>query len=319
MFANPDLLLSTNLTPLGGRLQSFLPQWQSLTSDPWVLNVIQGYRLSLLMEPFQSHIPSTHVSDCQASLIDEEVKEMIQKGAVHAVPNSHPRDGFVNSLFLVPKKGGGQRPVINFKGLNQFLKYQHFKVEGIHMLRDLVKENDHLVEIDLKDAYFTIPIWKNHQKYLRFLWKDTLLEFTCLPFGLASAPLVFTKILRPVVALLRKQGVRLIIYLDDIPIMAESVEIAKAHANLAVNLLTSLGFVINHKKSVLNPSQQLEFLGFTVNSVTMTLSLTHDKLRQIRRESKSLLSNNPVSVRELSRFLGKLNASIQAVFPAPLN
>jgi len=199
------------------------------------------------------------VSDTQVSLIDEEVKEMKQKGAVHAVPNSHPRDDFVSSLFIVPKKGGGQRPVINLKGLNQFLEYQHFKMEGIHMLRDLLKENDHLVKIDLKDAYFTIPIWKNYQKYLRFLWKDTLLEFLCLPFGLASAPLVFTKVLRPVVALLRKQGVRLIIYLDDILIMAESVEIAKAHANLAVNLVTSLGFVINHKKSVLTPSQ-LEFL-----------------------------------------------------------
>ena len=154
------------------------------------------------------------------------------------------------------------------------------------MLRDLLKENDHLVKIDLKDAYFTIPIWKNHQKYLRFLWKDTLLEFTCLPFGLASEPLVFTKILRPVVALLRKQGVRLIIYLDDILIMAESVEFPKTHANLAVSLLVSLGFMINHKKTVLTPSQQLEFLGFTVNSVTMTLSLTHDKLRQIKRESQ---------------------------------
>lgn len=110
------------------------------------------------------------------------------------------------------------------------------------MLQDLLKENDHLVKIDLKDPYFTIPIWKNHQKYLQFLWKDTLLEFTCLPFGLASAPLALTKIIRPVVALLHKQGVQLIISLDDILIMAESVEMAKGHANLEVNLLTSLGF-----------------------------------------------------------------------------
>ena len=102
-----------------------------------------------------------------------------------------PRDCFVSSLFLVPKKGG-QHPVINLKGLNQFLEHQHFKMEGIHMLQDLLKENNHLVKIDLKDPHFTIPIWKNHQKYLQFLWKDTLLEFTCLPFGLASAPLVLT-------------------------------------------------------------------------------------------------------------------------------
>lgn len=77
----------------------------------------------------------------------------------------------------------------------------------------------------------------------------------------ASAPFVFSKILRPVVILLRKQGVQLIIYLKDILIMGESIELAKAHATPAVNLLVSLGFVINHKKSVLTSSQQLEFLG----------------------------------------------------------
>ena len=45
-----------------------------------------------------------------------------------------------------------------------------------------------MVKLDLKDAYFTVPVWKGHQKFLRFVWKETLWEFACLPFGLASAP-----------------------------------------------------------------------------------------------------------------------------------
>ncbi|CAB4020707.1 Hypothetical predicted protein [Paramuricea clavata] len=97
-------------------------------------------------------------------------------------------------------------------------------MEGIHMLRDLLKNGDFLVKIDLKEAYLTVPIWKNHQKYLRFLWKDTMLEFACLPFGLATAPKVFTKLLKPVVGAFRQRGIRLIIYLDDTLIMAESHE-----------------------------------------------------------------------------------------------
>jgi hypothetical protein len=40
------------------------------------------------------------------------------------------------------------------------------------MLRDLLKPNDYMAKTDLKDAYFTIPIWKEHQKFLRFLWKE---------------------------------------------------------------------------------------------------------------------------------------------------
>ena len=59
-----------------------------------------------------------------------------------------------------------------------------------------VKKGDNLVKIDLKDASLTVSIWHKHQKYLRFLWKDNMWKFACLPFGLASAPIVFTQLLK---------------------------------------------------------------------------------------------------------------------------
>jgi hypothetical protein len=84
-------------------------------------------------------------------------------------------------------------------------------MEGIHMLRDLLRKGDFMVKIDLKDAYFTVQVWQGHQKFLRFYWKESLFEFACLPFGLASAPRVFTKLMKPVVALLRQMGIRLVV------------------------------------------------------------------------------------------------------------
>ena len=71
-------------------------------------------------------------------------------------------EGFISSLFVVPKKDGGNRPVVNLKPLDQHITYEHFKMEGIHMFRDLLKLGDWLVKIDLKDAYLTVPIWINH-------------------------------------------------------------------------------------------------------------------------------------------------------------
>lgn len=200
--------------------------------------------------------------------MDNEIKSLQDKGAIHQASLSDP--GFVSSLFMVPKKGGGQRPVINLKALNNFVEYSHFKMEGIHMLRDLLRKDDFMVKLDLKDAYFTVPVWINHQKYLRFLWKGTMWEFACLPFGLASAPRVFTKIMKPVIGMLRKMGVRLIVYLDDILIMAESKQLATQHAQLVASTLENLGFVVNYEKSVLTPSLQMEFLGFLVDSKTLT-------------------------------------------------
>ena len=164
-----------------------------------------------------------------------------------------------------------------------------------------------------------IPIWRDHRKYLRFVWKHTLLEFACFPFGLAVAPRVFTKIMKPVVSLLRRTGIRLIIYLDDILLMNASETGLRQDIHTAQYLLENLGFVINLEKSCFQPTQQLEFLGFLVNTRDMTLLLPDCKVSSIKTLCSTLLSQRDVSVRELSQLIGKLTASIQAVFPAPLH
>ena len=102
---------------------------------------------------------------------------------------------------MVPKKDGGQRPVIKLKALNQFVIAPHFKMEGIHTLKTLLRQEDWLVKVDLKVAYFAIPIQEESRKFLSFSIADKNYQFACLFFGLASAPWVFTKTLRPVVAL----------------------------------------------------------------------------------------------------------------------
>ena len=103
----------------------------------------------------------------------------------------NPRRGFYSVLFLVSKKDGGQRPVINLIALNQFVQAQHFKMEGVHTLKEILKPGDWLAKVNLKDALFTIPIHVAHRKYLRFTFQEKVYEFNCLPFSLSSAPWVF--------------------------------------------------------------------------------------------------------------------------------
>ena len=132
--------------------------------------------------------------------------------------------GFVCFLFVIPKKTGGFRPIVNLKPLNKFIKYEHFKMENLDSARFILRKGDWMVKLDLKDAYLTIPVHPSHQKFLRFAWKGRVFQFNCLAFGLAPAPRLFTKILKVVAAYLRKHGMRLIIYLDDILIMNSSKE-----------------------------------------------------------------------------------------------
>ena len=113
---------------------------------------------------------------------------------------------FLSTIFLVPKKDGGQRPVINLKCLNKFVYREHFKMEGIHILRDLLRAGDWMTKVDLKDAYFMVPIYEDDRAFLKFSFKERMYQFRCLPFGLACAPWVFTKVLKPLTAQFRQLG-----------------------------------------------------------------------------------------------------------------
>ena len=70
-------------------------------------------------------------------------------------------------VFTIPKKGDELRPIINLKPLNHFVEYHHFKVEGLTLLV-LIRPNDHMITMDLKDAFLSGPIHTDHSKYLPF-------------------------------------------------------------------------------------------------------------------------------------------------------
>ena len=305
--------------PVAGRLSRFIENWKLITTDPWVLNTVQGHQIEFLQQPGFHRLPPMHYSHQEKLAISEEVTKMQGKGAVVPVHRDLQEECFLSNLFLVPKKDGGMRPVINLKGLNHFVKSEHFKMEGLHLLSTMVKPGDWFTKVDLKDAYFHVPIHQTHQKFLSFRWEGRVFQFVCLPFGLASAPRTFTKVMKPALACLRQLGVRCIVYLDDLLIMGQSPEEARQVTANTLALFQALGFLINWEKSILEPKQEIVFLGLLVSSRTMTLSLPSPKLIDLRREIQSLLTKEVVSVRQLAHIVGKLNSTALAVLPAPLH
>ena len=225
----------------------------------------------------------------------------------------------LQSDICCAQKGWGLAPHYKSKE-SQFLPaHASLQAQEHPEPENILLQNDFMAKVDLKDAYLTVPMHHTAYKYLRFTWEGKCYEFTSFPFSLAPARLIFTKLLKPVVSFLRSQGVRLLIYLDDILLMASSKSLLEEHLALTINLLSSLGFLLNSKKCVTKPSQIMEFLGFMINSIEMTLSLPEDKISKIKKECCHALNQHSMTGRQLAHLIGLLSACIPAILEAPLH
>ena len=110
------------------------------------------------------------------------------------------------------------------------------------------------------------------------------------------APRIFSKLLKVPIALLRRLNIRLVIYLNDILLMGRTLEEILMSRDTLIFLLQHLGFVITLTKSVLKLSQEIEFLGLNIDTHTMTLTLTEEKMKKVILKCHILLSQPPTTV-----------------------
>ncbi|XP_067668322.1 uncharacterized protein [Haliotis asinina] len=156
-------------------------------------------------------------------------------------------------------------------------------MESLTSALSLVRKDCFMASIDLKDAYYTVPVHRDHQKYLKFFWIGQLYQFTVMPNGLSCAPRYFTKLLRVPFSYLRSRGHTNVGYIDDSFIVGDSQRECAEFVSETAELFTNLGFVLHSGKSVLIPTQELTFLGFVINSSSMTVSPAPSKALHFRR------------------------------------
>ena len=172
---------------------------------------------------------------------------MLKKGSIRKF---HPSKGeFVSNLFLEKKKDGGQRPVVNLKQLNAFIPYCHFKMEGLQNLKYMLQKGDYIYKLDLKDAYFWVPLDKNSGQFVRFRWSGNLCEFLLLLFWSGTSTTNIHKIAKKPMTILRRINIRIIIYSDNMLLIGHSLEGIMMSWDTVVFFLQHLGSAINWKRS----------------------------------------------------------------------
>lgn len=170
----------------------------------------------------------------------------------------------------------------------------------------------------MKDAYFSLAIRQDDKKYLKFWWRGHLYCFTCVVFGLSTAPRVFTKVMKVIFSHIRKFGVSSFFYIDDSLLIDSDYLKCLENTHQLRDLFESLGFVINKEKSCLLPSHRVVFLGFIIDSVQFKVYLPEDKIEKIIEHSKKMLDKKLVTVRQVSTLIGLYSSARCAILLAPL-
>ncbi len=302
-------------------LSHFLHEWERLPGvSLWVLRTIRtGYTLQFGKNP--PRFDGVHLtvvnSAAKASVLQQELSSLLQKGAIEEVPQSEVERGFFSRYFLVPKRDGGLRPILDLRRLNLSLYKGKFKMLTMRTIMSQVQEGDWFVTIDLKDAYFHIQVIHRHRRFLRFAFGGKAYQYKVLPFGLALAPRTFTKCMDAALAPLRLQGIRVLNYLDDWLILAHSRELVSRHRDIVLGHIHSLGLRMNAKKSVLLPSQRTVFLGVRLDSVQMQARLAPARIPVFAACLARFKLGHHVSVGTCRRLLG-LMAAASPVLPLGL-
>ena len=183
----------------------------------------------------------------------------------------------------------------------------------------LMKPACFMASVDLKDAYYSVPVHDSHQKYLKFLFGGKYYQYTCLPNGLASAPRIFTKLLKPVYSALRSMGHVSSAYIDDSYLQGDTYIECYNNVVDTAKLFSQLGFCVHPEKSMFEPKQEIVFLGFILNSLDMTVTPTKEKIHRIISSAAALLETTTITIRQLAEFIGIVVSNFPGAQYGPLH
>ena len=192
-------------------------------------------------------------------------------------------------------------------------------MESIRNVISMMQPDCWMASLDLKDAYYSVPIHPKSRRFLKFICpKGNVYKYPTLPNGYRDAARIFTKLLKPVFGTLRELGYQSVAYLDDAYLQGTCHRQCTQNIRLSIRVLQALGYTIHPTKSILEPVQEIETLGFVVNSKTMTISLPQNKKAAIKELCQEALTYPKLTIRQVARLVGTLVATSEAVPLAPL-
>ena len=254
-----------------GKLFKSIQHWQSLGAPDFILSVIRnGYKIPFISTPPPRLFTNNASALKEADFVSEAIFELLRDNRVEEIIS--PPD-IVNPLTVSVQANGKKRLILDLRHINLHVYKQKFKCENLHTIKNTFAKDFFVFSFDLKSGYHHVDIFPDHRKYLAFSWEfvpghTRFFQFTVLPFGLSSAPYIFTKLLKPLETHWRAQGIPIAIFFDDGVGAGPSFQVAKLNSLLVRSVLSSCGFEINHEKSNWEPTRTFSWIGYNIDTHT---------------------------------------------------
>jgi hypothetical protein len=242
--------------------------------------------------------------------VDKEHADRVADGAFVEVKREQLRG--VCPLQVVKHPTSGKlRLCQDLRWINGHLPNVQFRMESLHTeLGEIVEQGDQLLTTDIAKAYYCLPMHPDAQSYLGWAWKGKYYMPTCLVFGLAPAPRIFTKIMRPMMAFFRSLGVRVLGMIDDY-LWADKPDGILGLRDAVRLVLPQLGWSFN-EKCEWTPADEALMLGMLVNAKEFEVRAPEKKVKATLADIKALLRKArgenlwPVLIKEVQQVTGRL-------------
>ena len=236
-------------------------------------------------------------------------RDGIATRVIHEIPDAV----YVSRLFTVPKDIVEVRPIIDLSTMNSFIDTPSTRMEHLESTTRLLQEPSWAAKVDIKDAFWAVWISVHFRKYFCFWIDGNMWMFKKMPFGLTTAPWIFTRLMRVIKKFLRKRGVRINSFIDDFILWAPTWSQAKLHLEWTKRVLVWLGFKINVKKTSEVPVQSLTYLGVELDLKALTLNLPLEKISKLRNLCKITSAAQQVSRADLEGLIGLVTFSYSVI------
>jgi ribonuclease HI len=249
---------------------------------------------------------SSELEQAYQELLAEELTEEVIR------PIAKQDIAWCNPTFMVPKKTGEWRKILDCSIINDYFIDRSFQMEDVRAVRLLAQTNDWATTLDISSAYLHVAVEPALQPFLSFEFRGRYYCYTGMPFGLKCAPRVFTLLMRKVIDHFRQTlQARILIYMDDLLILGSSSNETMETTRKILLELIKLGWTISWDKCHLLPSQTVEFLGWDFDLRTLTVRTTRSRRSALLGELSLFLRTAKrrtyLQTKKLAALLGSLN------------